>query len=260
MVKLAKKRRKGEASDVVVDGDKAIVSPIARLPFELIAEILLYSTTPADVLSLSRTCKHFCATLVENPVAAFIWKRVRAQMKPPVPDPTKLGFSEPQLANFIYGGGNCVVRDVPPFCSCRAQPFCSRCAKKARTICIRRFLPGCASVEAPSVVRNICQSPRSARRLLNLQTPTGGSAQIITVSLLRMRSGYLGLNGRTPINVASLHHSSRSCTNSRQHRLRYPLLSLMAGYRWPGWGSASTTIATTYYRPGTSIIKPHFPK
>ena len=111
MAKGTRKQRKGVASHVAVDGEETIVSLITRLPFELIAEILLYSTTPADVLSLSRTCKHFCATLVENPAATFIWKHVRAQTKPPVPDPTKLGFSEPQLANFIYGGGNCVVRD-----------------------------------------------------------------------------------------------------------------------------------------------------
>ena len=57
MVKPAKRRRKGEVSDLVVDGEKATVPPVTRLPFELIAEILLYSTTPADVLSLSRTCR-----------------------------------------------------------------------------------------------------------------------------------------------------------------------------------------------------------
>ncbi|KAF9653537.1 hypothetical protein BDM02DRAFT_1562337 [Thelephora ganbajun] len=108
MAKNAKRQRKNETNDVADDTKKSIPL-IMCLPFELIAEILLYSKSPADVLSLSQTCKHFCATLVQNPVASFIWKRVRAQTTPPVPDPVKLGFSEPQLANFIYGGGNCTV-------------------------------------------------------------------------------------------------------------------------------------------------------
>ena len=109
----AKRRRKNKASSAAADTKK--VSLITCLPFELVAEILLYSTSPVDILSLSRTCKHFCATLVENPVAAFIWKRVRAQTVPPVPDPTKLGFSEPQLANFIYGEGKCTVCSLSRF-------------------------------------------------------------------------------------------------------------------------------------------------
>lgn len=121
MGKSAKRRRKNEIGDAAAGTEKATPPLITRLPFELIAEILLYSTSPADILSLSRTCKHFCATLVENPVAAFIWKSVRAETKPPVPDPVKLGFSEPQLANFIYGGGNCIARTPSPFGSSRAH-------------------------------------------------------------------------------------------------------------------------------------------
>lgn len=109
MAKHAKRRRKNESSDTVADAESP-TPLITCLPFELVAEILLYSKSPIDILSLSWTCKHFHATLVQNPVAAFIWKRVRAQTTPPVPDPTKLGFSEPQLANFIYAGGECTVR------------------------------------------------------------------------------------------------------------------------------------------------------
>ena len=117
-----KRRQENKASGVATDAGK-ITPIVTRLPFELIAEILLYSTSPADILSLSRTCKHFCATLVQNPVAAFIWKQVRAQTTPPVPDPTKLGFSEPQLANFIYGEGNCTARCPLLF----LLSSCSRC-------------------------------------------------------------------------------------------------------------------------------------
>jgi len=151
MGKPGKRRRKGEAGDVAADEEKAAIAHITRLPFELIAEILLYSTSPADILSLSQTCKHFCATLVQNPVATFIWKRVRAQTNPPVPDPTDLGFTEPQLANFIYGGGNCVVRSPLPFYAHRIQRLRSRYAAKARTICVHRFPPGYDSVETRSV-------------------------------------------------------------------------------------------------------------
>ena len=128
----AKRRRKNNTSGVVADTEK--VSLISRLPFELVAEILLYSTSPVDILSLSRTCKHFCATLVHNPVAAFIWKRVRAQTIPPVPDPTKLGFSEPQLANFIYGGGKCTVRSLWRFHSPRAHFLFQVCDKNTNNM------------------------------------------------------------------------------------------------------------------------------
>ena len=121
MGKTAKRQRNSNTGDTGGGAEKITSSPIIRLPFELIAEILLYSKSLTDVLSLSRTCKHFCATLVQNSAATFIWKRVRAQTKPPVPDPTKLGFSEPQLANFIYGEGTCRVRVLFPLHSSYAH-------------------------------------------------------------------------------------------------------------------------------------------
>lgn len=120
MSNTAKRRRKNKTGDVATDTAKS-APLIARLPFELVAEVLLHLKSPADLLSLSRTCKRFHATLVQNPAATFIWKGVRAQTTPVVPGPTKLGFSEPQLANFIYGEGKCVVSLYclvpPPLCS-----------------------------------------------------------------------------------------------------------------------------------------------
>ena len=116
MGRAAKRQRRNNHVSAA-DGVEASTPLITTLPFELVAEILLYSTSPADILSLSRTCKHFRATLVQNPVATFIWKRVRGQTTPPVPGPTTLGFSEPQLANFIYGGGKCTVRSSLRLCS-----------------------------------------------------------------------------------------------------------------------------------------------
>lgn len=118
MAKTAKRRKSG-ADDVATPAENSICL-ITRLPFELIAEVLLYSKSPANILSLSRTCKHFHATLVQNPIATFIWKRVRTQTTPPIPEPTKLGLSESQLANFIYGGGKCTVRIPPAFASPRS--------------------------------------------------------------------------------------------------------------------------------------------
>jgi hypothetical protein len=52
MAKSAKRRRKDESDDVRADTEKA-TPPITRLPFELVAEILLYSTSSADILSLT---------------------------------------------------------------------------------------------------------------------------------------------------------------------------------------------------------------
>jgi len=134
MGKSAKRQRKNEARKVAAGVEEAAPSPITCLPFELIAEILLYSATPADILSLSRTCKHFCATLVQNPAAAFIWKRVRAQATPPVPDPAKLGFSEPQLADFIFGGGSCTVHSLLPFCSSHTHFVFQVCGNNTRNM------------------------------------------------------------------------------------------------------------------------------
>jgi hypothetical protein len=130
---------------------------ITCLPFELIAEVLLYSKSPADLISLSRTCRHFHATMVQNPAATFIWKTVRAQTTPPVPGPTKLGFSEPQLANFIYGEGKCTVSVLLPHFTLLALIFCFSNAANAQAICTHRFLQGSASVGTRSVVRDIRQ-------------------------------------------------------------------------------------------------------
>lgn len=164
-----KRRRRNKTGGVATVTEKA--TPLIKcLPFELIAEVLLYSRSPADLLSLSWTCKHFHATLVQNHIATFIWKSVRAQTTPPVPDPAKLGFSEPQLANFIYGGGKCTVSFLLYHFPLLALTFCSRNAASIQAICIHRFPPGFASVGTRSVVRDICQSTVSIAVVLNSRT------------------------------------------------------------------------------------------
>lgn len=79
------------------------------LPLELLAEILIQTNSPRDVLSVARTSKLLCSTLVCNPAADFIWRTVRKKCLPhPLPDPTQ-NFSEAAYAAFVYDGGACDV-------------------------------------------------------------------------------------------------------------------------------------------------------
>lgn len=82
---------------------------IVTLPFELVAEILLYSKSPRDLLAVSRTCKHFFATLT-SVRAAYVWKNARKDCLPrPLPEPLARQ-SEHSHAAFIFGGpGKCEV-------------------------------------------------------------------------------------------------------------------------------------------------------
>lgn len=79
-----------------------------KLPLELFAEILLYTASPRDVLSVARCCKFFCATLL-NPSSSFIWKGVRQAYPVPLPDPFST-FTEASYAAFMFDGGPCEVR------------------------------------------------------------------------------------------------------------------------------------------------------
>lgn len=77
------------------------------LPLELLAEILIQTNSPRDVLSVARTSKLLCSTLVCNPAADFIWRTIRKNCLPhPLPDPTP-NFSEAAYAAFVYDGGPC---------------------------------------------------------------------------------------------------------------------------------------------------------
>ncbi|KAG2355419.1 hypothetical protein BDR07DRAFT_1426303 [Suillus spraguei] len=87
------------------------------LPLELLAEILIQTNSPRDVLSVARTSKFLCLTLVCNPAADFIWRTVRKNCLPhALPDPTP-NFSEAAYAAFVYDGGSCDVckRDTKEF-------------------------------------------------------------------------------------------------------------------------------------------------
>ncbi|KAG1794196.1 uncharacterized protein HD556DRAFT_1371547 [Suillus plorans] len=77
------------------------------LPLELLAEILIQTNSPCDVLSVARTSKLLCSTLVCNTAADFIWRTIRKNCLPhALPDPTP-NFSEAAYAAFVYDGGPC---------------------------------------------------------------------------------------------------------------------------------------------------------
>ncbi|OBZ67539.1 hypothetical protein A0H81_12447 [Grifola frondosa] len=82
---------------------------IARVPVEILAEILSHVLSPADILALARCNKYFCATLVNNPSTTFIWRKARECCVPyPVPDPTP-NFTEASYAAFLFDGGQCEI-------------------------------------------------------------------------------------------------------------------------------------------------------
>lgn len=81
---------------------------IIRLPFELIAEVLLLTNSPKDVLAVARCSKFFCATLL-YPSSQYIWRHVRQNCKPePLPEPIPK-FTEASYAAFVFDAGKCEV-------------------------------------------------------------------------------------------------------------------------------------------------------
>ncbi|EIW78378.1 hypothetical protein CONPUDRAFT_108240, partial [Coniophora puteana RWD-64-598 SS2] len=84
-------------------------SSLISLPLELLAEVLLLTNSPRDVLAVARCSKFLCNTLVSNPSTEFIWKRVRATCLPrALPDPTE-NFTEASYAAYVYDAGACEV-------------------------------------------------------------------------------------------------------------------------------------------------------
>ncbi len=57
-----------------------------NLPFDVLAEILIMTEYPGDVLAVARTSKQLCTQLV-GPAAAFIWKSARIAVG--LPDPAE---------------------------------------------------------------------------------------------------------------------------------------------------------------------------
>lgn len=100
-------RKKAKAKQVNIE--TSLPCYITQIPFELIAEVLSHTSSPRDVLALTRCNKYFCATLAVNQSSVFIWRQARAKAKPePIPDPLPY-LSEPAYAAFIFDKGNCDV-------------------------------------------------------------------------------------------------------------------------------------------------------
>ncbi|KAF9010159.1 hypothetical protein BDQ17DRAFT_1347656 [Cyathus striatus] len=83
------------------------VSHLQLLPVELLAEILIYTRSPKDVLAVTRTSKSLWATLT-NPNSNIIWRMVRKEAVVPIPDPLEI-FSEVTYASFLFDSGRCEV-------------------------------------------------------------------------------------------------------------------------------------------------------
>lgn len=90
--------------------DEVLPSPcrITQLPLEILAEILLHTASPRDVLAVARCSKFFCATLVNNASTVYIWKRLRAKFDN-IPDPTP-NWTEASYAAFLFDEPVCDVR------------------------------------------------------------------------------------------------------------------------------------------------------
>lgn len=81
---------------------------LERMPMEILAEILSYSSSPQDILALARCSKFFCATLT-NKSSDFIWRQARTRCLPrAIPEPTP-NFTESSYAALIYDSGPCEV-------------------------------------------------------------------------------------------------------------------------------------------------------
>lgn len=91
------------------DEELPAVNHLVRLPFEMLAETLSY-TTPPDILALSRTSRYFCTTLVVNPSSQFIWRHARKRFHPfRIPDPSP-NWTESAYTAFIFDPAPCEVR------------------------------------------------------------------------------------------------------------------------------------------------------
>ncbi|KAI0631100.1 hypothetical protein C8Q77DRAFT_1159804 [Trametes polyzona] len=80
---------------------------LARLPLELVAEVLLFLPSTRDVLAVSRINRHFRTILVGNPATEFIWRNVRARCpQGRIPDPPP-GMAESAFAALLFDHGVC---------------------------------------------------------------------------------------------------------------------------------------------------------
>ncbi|KAJ3992895.1 hypothetical protein F5050DRAFT_1578711 [Lentinula boryana] len=81
---------------------------ITKLPLELLAEILLYTKSPKDILALTRCSKFFCRTLLHQ-ANQYIWRYARQNCLPEaLPEPCSR-FTESSFAAFVLDAGPCEI-------------------------------------------------------------------------------------------------------------------------------------------------------
>ena len=88
--------------------NRQMMAPVFDLPYELLAEFASYLASP-DLLSLARSCKLFCNTLVDAE-STPIWRTARANCMPnPLPDPCAPSWTESSYAAFVFDDVPCDV-------------------------------------------------------------------------------------------------------------------------------------------------------
>lgn len=103
---LLKKPRLEEYEPPAITHTETNLSPFLDLPLELLAEILILTESPKHILTVARSCKVLCTTLLD-PSSAFIWRTARNICKPePLPEPFQI-FTEASYAAFVFDGGRC---------------------------------------------------------------------------------------------------------------------------------------------------------
>lgn len=106
----AKGHRRRGASTSAAEPAEPTPCFFVKLPFELLAEILILSRSTRQVLAVARCSKYHCATLL-HPSSEFIWKTVRrlaCPEGPQLPDPLPY-LSEAAYAALVFDGGVCDV-------------------------------------------------------------------------------------------------------------------------------------------------------
>ncbi|KZT25744.1 hypothetical protein NEOLEDRAFT_337248 [Neolentinus lepideus HHB14362 ss-1] len=81
---------------------------LARIPLELLAEILSFTPSPRDVLAVARCDKYLHATLVRRS-SDFIWRQARRNCRAgAIPDPTP-NWTEAAYTAWLFDAGPCEV-------------------------------------------------------------------------------------------------------------------------------------------------------
>ncbi|TFK73486.1 hypothetical protein BDN72DRAFT_956488 [Pluteus cervinus] len=96
--------------DKLADTHAESITPchFAKLPYELLAEVLILNGHLKDILAVARCSKYLCMILVDDS-ANFIWKKVRKNfVSGPIPGPLE-GFRECSWAALLFDTGICEV-------------------------------------------------------------------------------------------------------------------------------------------------------